>query len=180
MSRFGSLPVSIPQAVTVEVADGSVKVTGPKGILTRALPRQVQVVIADGQVKAEIKNQNKQGLSLQGTIKAHITNMLKGVTEGWSKELELVGSGYRAEVRGKDLILNIGYSHPVEFKAPEGVTFAVEKNKITVSGSDKDVVGQLAARIRETRKPDPYKAKGVKYVDEVIRRKAGKQAAKAA
>lgn len=180
MSRFGKLPVTIPQGVTVDVVDSSVKVTGPKGSLSRILPRQVKVAIAENEASVTIKNESKASLSLQGTIKAHINNMIAGVTQGWKKELELVGSGYRAEVRGRDLILNVGYSHPIEFKAPEGINFSVEKTKITVEGIDKDVVGQLSALIRETRKPEPYKGKGVKYINEVVRRKAGKQAAKTA
>ena len=180
MSRFGQLPVLLPKEVKVETLGNVLKVTGPKGSLERKLPHGVTVVLENDEAKVEIKGSNKQYKSLQGTLKSHLTNMVQGVTKGWVKELELVGSGYRAEVRGKELVLNIGYSHPINFDSPEGVSFKVEKSKITVEGMDKDIVGQIAAQIRETRKPDPYKAKGVKYIDEFIRRKAGKQAAKTA
>lgn len=179
MSRFGKLPILIPKGVTVEVSEDTVKVTGAKGSLERKLPRSSKVVVEESEAVVKLGSSSKLALALQGTTRAHIANMVHGVSEGWKKELELVGSGYRAELRGKDLVLNVGYSHPINITAPEGITFAVEKSKITVSGIDKDVVGQISAKIRETRKPDPYKGKGVKYVDEVIRRKAGKQAAKA-
>lgn len=180
MSRFGKLPVQLPQGVTVEVNGETLKVTGPKGTVTRQIARGVDIKIEGSEATVTVKGNNKQAMSNQGTVKSHLFNMVKGVTEGWQIKLEIVGSGYRAEVRGKELVLNIGYSHPISFEAPENVTFKVEKTIVTVEGIDKEVVGQLAAKIRETRKPDPYKAKGVKYVDEIIRRKPGKQAAKTA
>jgi large subunit ribosomal protein L6 len=180
MSRFGKLPVEVPQNVTVEVAGDTFKVSGPKGALEKKLPRGVEIEISQGSVNVIARASGKQVLSNQGTTRSHLANMVKGVSEGFSIQLELVGSGYRAEVRGKELVLNIGYSHPIIFEAPENVNFKVEKSIVTIEGIDKEVVGQLAAKIRETRKPDPYKAKGVKYINEVVRRKAGKQAAKTA
>jgi large subunit ribosomal protein L6 len=180
MSRFGKLPLKVPSGVTITISDGIVSVQGPKGKIERKLPRQAVVRVAGDEVFVENRNESKLALALQGTMKAHINNMIKGVTQGWRKELELVGSGYRAEVRGRELVLAIGYSHPVVFAAPDAVDFKVEKSKITVEGIDKDIVGQISAEIRATRKPDPYKGKGIKYIDEVIRRKAGKQTAKTA
>ena len=178
MSRFGKLPVLLPQGVQVTLVDHSVEVKGPKGSLKRDLPRKVSIEQSDGQLVGNIKNDSKQSLALQGTTRSHLVNMISGVTEGWARELEMVGSGYRAEVKGDELILNIGYSHPVSIKAPQGVSFVVEKTKITVSGIDKEVVGQISAQIRAVRPPEPYKGKGIHYTDEVIRRKPGKQAAK--
>lgn len=180
MSRLGKLPVSIPQGVEVQLTDAVVVVKGAKGSLSRVIPKGVKVKQENGEVTVILKNESKQARSSLGTMRAHLLNMIKGVMEGWTKELEMVGTGYRAEVRGKDLVLNIGYSHPVTVSAPEGITFAVEKSKIVVSGTDREVVGQTAALVREVRKPEPYKGKGIKYIDEVIRRKAGKQAAKTA
>jgi large subunit ribosomal protein L6 len=180
MSRFGKLPVSMPAGVTVNVTDGSVVVTGPKGSQSQKLPREVGIATKENEVVVEKKGNSKQALALQGTIRSHVVNMITGVTTGWQKQLELIGSGYRAEVRGRDIVLTVGYSHPITISAPEGVSFSVEKTIVTVSGANRADVGQVAALIRATRKPDPYRGKGVKYVDEVIRRKPGKQAAKAA
>ena len=178
MARFGNLPVKIPEGVKVEVTPEFVKVTGPKGSLERKLTRNIKVLVEEGNVIVKRANDNRQTKAMQGTIRSHIKNMFVGVTEGWSKTLELVGAGYRAEVRGNELVLTVGFSHPVSIKAPEGVKFEVEKNKIKISGVDKDLVGQVSAMVRAVRKPEPYKGKGIKYEDEVIRRKAGKQTAK--
>lgn len=180
MSRFGKLPVIVPQGVEVQPEGEFIVVKGPKGSLKRSLPRLISVKQEGNEITIEAKNGTKQAKALQGTTRAHVLNMVTGVEKGWAKELELVGSGYRAEVRGRDLVLTVGYSHPVTINAPEGVSFAVEKTKITVSGIDREVVGQTAALVRGVRKPEPYKGKGIKYVDEYIRRKAGKQAAKTA
>lgn len=180
MSRFGKLPVAVPSGVEITVADRIVTVKGPKGSLNRNFPRRVSVKVDQGEAKVEIKSDSKESLAQQGTIRSHLVNMIQGVTTGWTKEMEMVGSGYRAEVRGRELVLNIGYSHPVIITAPEGIIFGVEKTKITVSGIDKEVVGQISAEVRAVRPPEPYKGKGIKYIDEVIRRKAGKQAAKTA
>lgn len=178
MARFGKIPVLVPSGVTVESGEDSVKVTGPKGFVVRALPRGVTVKLEDGKVVVVAKSGSKDALSKQGTIRSHIINMITGTTEGWTKTMEMVGAGFRGEVRGNDLVLAIGYSHPVTVSAPEGIKISVEKNFIKVEGIDRDVVGQVSAEIRNVRPPEPYKGKGIKYVDEVIRRKAGKQAAK--
>lgn len=180
MSKIGKQAVTIKQGASVEVAGGKVVVKGPKGTLEVKLPRGVDVVVEGDEVKVSIKKISKQNLSNWGTIRSLIANMVDGVTEGWSKQLELIGTGYRAEVRGDTLVLTVGYSHTIDIKAPEGITFKVEKNVVTVEGPEKSVVGQVAANIRATRPPEPYKGKGVKYIDEVIRRKAGKAAKTAA
>lgn len=180
MSRFGNIPVLVPQEVKVEVAENTLKVAGPKGSLERKLPRGVEIKMENGKASVSVKANTKQAISNQGSIKSHLNNMVIGVTNGWKKEMEMSGSGYRAEVKGSELVLSLGYSHPIIFNAPKDVNFKVEKNNITVEGLDKEVVGQIAALIRASRKPDPYKAKGIKYADEVVRRKAGKQAAKTA
>ncbi|OGM22030.1 50S ribosomal protein L6 [Candidatus Woesebacteria bacterium RIFCSPLOWO2_01_FULL_39_21] len=178
MARFGKLPVNIPEGVKIETLDGVIKVTGSKGETERKLPKKVTVKIDRNILYIESKGKDKQTLSLQGTIRSHIINMITGVTIGWKKTLELVGSGYRAEVRGKDLVLTVGFSHPVKITAPEKIGFSLSKNIINVEGIDLETVSETAAKIRHVRKPEPYKGKGIKYIDEVIRRKAGKAAAK--
>lgn len=179
MSRIGKQPITLPEGVTVETIGTHVKVTGPKGTLELKVPKRIEVTVKDNVVEVTRKTETKDVKSLHGTIRALINNMVKGVKDGWSKQLELVGTGFRAEVQGNDLSLTIGYSHPVIIKAPEGISFKVEKMIVTVEGADREVVGQVAANIRGARPPEPYKGKGVKYVDEVIRRKPGKAAAKA-
>lgn len=179
MSKIGRLPVKLNGGVTVEVSGSSVKITGPKGTLTRTLPRGIEAVVKDGEVLVSVKGSGKNYRSLHGTYRSIIDSDVKGVSVGWSKQLELVGTGFRAEVSGKILSLIVGYSHPVKIEAPEGISFKVEKNLVTVEGSDRGDVGQTAANIRSVRPPEPYKGKGIKYVDEVIRRKPGKAAAKA-
>lgn len=180
MSKFSNIPVEIPAGVKFELTNHVVKVSGPKGNLERKIPSIVDVEVKDNTLAVKVKEQSKFGDSIQGTIRSHITNMIKGVTEGWSKKLELVGTGYRGEVRGNDLVLTIGYSHPVTFTAPTGVKFLVEKNVVTVEGIDREVVSQLAAQVRQSREPDPYKGKGVRYLGEYLKLKPGKQAAKTA
>ena len=179
MSRIGKQPIELPEGVTVEVTGTNVKVTGPKGTLELKVPKRIEVAVKDNVVEVTRKTETKDVRSLHGTIRALINNMVKGVKDGWSKQLELVGTGFRAEVQGADLSLTIGYSHPVVIKAPEGISFKVEKMIVTVEGADREVVGQVAANVRGARPPEPYKGKGVKYVDEIIRRKPGKAAAKA-
>lgn len=176
MSRVGKVPVEIPEKVDLEIKGQKVKVKGPNGELERSFPREVELKKKDGEVTVEPKGNSKQARSSYGTTRAHIKNMIKGVTEGWSKELEMVGTGYRAKASGNKLTLTIGYSHPVEIEAPEGIGFDVKKTEITVSGADKEKVGQIAAEIRAVRPPEPYKGKGIKYKDEVIMRKPGKAA----
>jgi len=177
MSKIGRQPILIPAGVTVEVSGQTVKVTGPKGGLERHVARGVSAEVKDGQIVISVKGSSKAMMSLFGTTRALIANDVKGISEGWSKQLELVGTGFRAEVSGKTLVLTIGYSHPVKIDAPEGIEFKVEKSIVTVSGTDKELVGQIAANIRGARPPEPYKGKGIKYVDEIIRRKPGKAAA---
>lgn len=177
MSKIGKQPVVIPAGVTVEVNGHTVKVIGPKGILEKHFPPEINVEVADGKVLVTAKGSGKYIMSLHGTTRALINNDVRGVSEGWSKKLELVGIGFKAEAVGKTLSLTVGYNHPVKIEAPEGITFKVEKTIITVEGINREVVGQVAADIRGVRPPEPYKGKGIKYIDEVIRRKAGKAAA---
>lgn len=176
MSRIGRMPVAIPAGVTVTIAEGNkVTVKGPKGTLERELPVELTIEEKDGHVIVSRPNDLKRMKSLHGLTRTLINNMVIGVTEGYKKVLEVNGVGYRAQKQGKTLVLSLGYSHPVEMTDPEGVETTLEgQNKITVSGIDKEKVGQYAAEIRDKRRPEPYKGKGIKYEDEVIRRKVGK------
>jgi large subunit ribosomal protein L6 len=175
VSRIGRLPVEIPAGVTVDLKEGNdITVKGPKGTLHRVLPAEMEVKIEDGHVVVRRPNDLKKMKSLHGLTRTLVRNMVVGVSEGYTKVLEINGVGYRANKQGKKLVLNLGYSHPIEMTDPEGLESAVDGNKITVSGIDKEKVGQYAAEIREKRSPEPYKGKGIKYADEVIRRKVGK------
>ena len=175
MSRIGRMPVAIPAGVTVEIAEGNkVTVKGPKGTLVRELPREMEIKIEDGHVIVSRPNDLKRMKSLHGLTRTLIHNMTIGVSEGYTKTLEVNGVGYRAAKAGKKLTLNLGYSHPVEMEDPEGIETKVDGTKIIVSGISKEKVGQYAAEIRDKRRPEPYKGKGIKYADEVIRRKVGK------
>lgn len=180
MSKIGRQPIIIASGVTVTVNGQDVKVAGPKGTLELKIPRGVEAVVKDNEVNITVKGTGKFYSSLHGTIRSLINNNVIGVSKGWSRQLELVGTGFRAEVAGKTLVLTVGYSHTVKIEAPEGITFKVEKMIVTVEGCNKEVVGQVAANIRSVRPPEPYKGKGIKYTDEVIRRKPGKAAAKTA
>lgn len=175
MSRLGKQPVEVPSGVTVEVAEGVLKVKGSKGQLEKKLPPEVAVTVEGNVVTVSKTKETKQARALWGTIAAHLNNMIAGVTEGFKKELEIEGVGYRAEAQGNKIKLNVGFSHPVELTAPAGVEISVEKSLITVSGIDKEVVGQFAANIRKVKKPEPYKGKGIHYVGEYIIRKQGKK-----
>jgi len=169
------MPVAIPAGVTVEIAEGNVvTVKGPKGTLVRELPHEMDIKIEDGHVIVSRPNDLKRMKSLHGLTRTLIHNMTIGVSEGYTKTLEVNGVGYRAAKAGKKLTLNLGYSHPVEMEDPEGIETKVDGNKIIVSGISKEKVGQYAAEIRDKRRPEPYKGKGIKYADEVIRRKVGK------
>ncbi|MFI5241059.1 MAG: 50S ribosomal protein L6 [Microgenomates group bacterium] len=179
MSKIGKQSIEIPQGVTVDISGSLVKVSGPKGNLEVTLPRKIEAVVNDGKVEVSRKGETKQILSLHGTFRSLINNMVKGVSTGWSRQLELIGTGFRAEVSGNTLTLIVGYSHPVKIEAPAGVSMKVEKMIITVEGANKEAVGQVAANIRGVRPPEPYKGKGIKYVEEIVRRKPGKAAAKA-
>lgn len=175
MSRIGRMPVAVPAGVTVEIAEGNkVTVKGPKGTLVRVLPKEMEIKMEDGHVVVTRPNDLKKMKSLHGLTRTLIHNMVVGVNEGYTKTLEVNGVGYRAQKSGKKLTLSLGYSHPVEMEDPEGIETKVEGNKIVVSGISKEKVGQYAAEIREKRRPEPYKGKGIKYADEVIRRKVGK------
>ncbi len=179
MSKIGQQIITIPAGVSVTLENNIAKIVGPKGELKVNLSKDLEIKNENNEISIKLKKDNKITRSLWGTTRMLIANNIKGVTEGWKKQLELVGTGYRSEVQGNKLVLTVGYSHPVIVDAPEGITFKVEKSVINVDGIDKQVVGQVAADIRSSRPPEPYKGKGVKYVGEVIRRKAGK-AAKAA
>ena len=176
MSRIGRLPIAVPAGVTVEIAENNkVTVKGPKGTLEKELPAEMEIKQEGDEIVVTRPNDLKKMKSLHGLTRTLINNMVVGVTEGYQKVLEVNGVGYRAAKSGKTLTLNLGYSHPVEMEDPEGVESAVEgQNKIIVKGIDKEKVGQYAAEIRDKRRPEPYKGKGIKYADEVIRRKVGK------
>ena len=176
MSRIGRMPVAIPAGVTVDIAEGNkVTVKGAKGTLVRELPVEMEIKIEDGHVVVTRPNDLKKMKSLHGLTRTLIHNMVVGVSEGYEKVLEVNGVGYRAQKQGKKLVLSLGYSHPVEMEDPEGIETVLDgQNIIIVKGISKEKVGQYAAEIREKRRPEPYKGKGIKYADEVIRRKVGK------
>ena len=175
MSRIGRHPVAVPAGVEVKIAENNVvTVKGPKGTLEKALPTEMSIKLEDGQVVVTRPNDLKKMKSLHGLTRTLIQNMVIGVSQGYEKALEVNGVGYRAQKQGKKLVLSLGYSHPVEMEDPEGLESTVDGNKIVVKGIDKEKVGQYAAEIRDKRTPEPYKGKGIKYADEVIRRKVGK------
>ncbi len=175
MSRIGGSPILIPQGVTITTESSKVIVEGPKGKLEQVVRPEVKVEVTEGIVNVSRKKQDKLSKSLHGLTRSLINNMVTGVTQGWTRDLEMVGVGYRATGGGDMINLSVGFSHPVELKAPEGVEFAVlENTKIKVSGIDKALVGQIAANIRAVKPPEVYKGKGIRYAGEYIRRKAGK------
>ena len=176
MSRIGKMPIAIPSGVTVDIAENNkVTVKGPKGTLERVLPAEMEIKKEGDEIIVNRPNDLKKMKSLHGLTRTLINNMVVGVTEGYEKKLEVNGVGYRAVKKGKLLTLSLGYSHPVEMEDPEGIEVVVEDaNTLVVKGIDKEKVGQYAAEIREKRAPEPYKGKGIKYADEVIRRKVGK------
>jgi large subunit ribosomal protein L6 len=177
MSRIGRKPVDIPEKATVKVKDGEVRVVGPKGELKQAIRPEIKVKVDNNKVVVSRLGDDKKAKALHGLTRTLIANMLMGVTEGWSKTLKLVGTGYRVQSDQGKLTLSLGFSHPVEILPVKGIEFAVEgKDTIRVSGIDKGLVGQVAADIRKKRPPEPYKGKGIRYDDEVVRRKPGKAA----
>lgn len=177
MSKIGKLPIDVPGNVTVQIKGGTVRVNGPKGELSFGIPADIAVDVDGGKVVVSVKKYSLDRTSaLFGLTRATIANMVRGVAEGFVKKLELSGVGYRAQVTGGDLVLFVGFTHSVTVKAVSGIAYTVSENVITVSGADKGLVGEVAARIRAIRPPEPYKGKGIAYVGEYIRRKAGKAA----
>jgi large subunit ribosomal protein L6 len=177
MSRIGKEPVPIPDGVEVRLDDGVVTVQGPNGALTQRIPSSITVTIGDGEVVVTRPDDERENRAKHGLVRALIANMVTGVTQGFQRNLEIVGVGYRAEARGDTLVVQVGYSHPVEIKAPEGISITVPApTRIEVRGADKQLVGQVAADIRAIRKPEPYKGKGIRYEGEHVRRKSGKAA----
>jgi large subunit ribosomal protein L6 len=178
MSRVGLKVIAVPKEVKVQLADTALHVQGPKGKLTTPVPPGIKFTLAGAELKCQRTNDERQQRAYHGLARALAQNAIKGVTEGFSKELDVVGVGYKAQVEGSKVVFSLGYSHPVEFKIPEGIKIVVDKQtRIVVSGIDRQQVGQVAAEIRRLRKPDPYKQKGVRYVGEVLKKKAGKAGA---
>ena len=176
MSRIGKMPITIPSGVDVQVKGSTVTVKGPKGELTHTFPVEMEIKKDDGTVNVDRPSDQKEHRALHGMTRALIQNMVTGVTDGFTKVLEVQGVGYRSEMSGKTLVLHVGYSHPVEVEPPDGITFESEDRgrEIRVHGFDKQAVGQVAANIRKIRPPEPYKGKGIRYMGEIVRRKAGK------
>jgi large subunit ribosomal protein L6 len=177
MSRIGRKPVPVPEAVTVEIAPGNIAVKGPKGELSQAYPRDMSIEQGDGVVTVQRPTDRGEHRALHGLTRSLIANMVEGVTDGFEKRLEIQGVGYRAALKGKNLELALGFSHPVPIEAPEGIEFEVpQPTEVVVRGIDKQLVGQVAADIRKRRKPEPYKGKGIRYKGEQVLRKVGKRA----
>ena len=177
MSRIGRKILPMPKGVTLSQKPGSVSVKGPKGELTKTVPAGITIKTESDKIQVLRADDSRENRSKHGLVRAHLANMVKGVTDGWTRELEINGVGYRAEVTGDAMTMALGYSHPIVFKLPKGVSAKVEKNRIMLSSADRDLVGQTAAKVRELRPPEPYKGKGVKYMEEVIKRKVGKAGA---
>src|SRR3954464_5669064 len=179
MSRIGKKPIALPKGVTVKVVDGALDVQGPKGKMRQARPPGIPFAVAEGTLSASRSTEDPGLAKFHGLARSLAANAVLGVTEGFKKELDIVGVGYRAELKGKQVIFALGYSHPVIFDIPSGIDIAIDKQThVTVTGVDRQLVGQVAANIRRMRKPDPYKQKGVRYTGEVLKKKAGKTGAK--
>ena len=176
MSRVGRKPISIPKGVDVKVSGSTVAVKGPKGELTREFREGLVIKLENGFATVEQTDSGKMAGALHGLTRALLQNMVEGVSQGFTKSLEIHGTGYRAAVQGTKLVLNLGHSHPIEYAIPKGITAAVDQNRIVLSGADKELLGQVSAEIRRFRPPEPYKGKGVRYLNEHVRRKAGKSA----
>jgi len=176
MSRIGRKPVVLPNGVSLAQKPGQFSVKGPKGELSKPMPGGVTIKVDGDKVVVSRADDSRANRARHGLVRAHLANMVKGVTEGWKRELEINGVGYRAEVTGDTLTLALGYSHPIVFTLPKSMTAKVERNRLTLVSPDKDELGQVAAKLRELRPPEPYKGKGMKYVEEVIKRKVGKAA----
>jgi large subunit ribosomal protein L6 len=179
MSRIGNKFIPIPSGVKVNILDNAVAVQGPKGNLTSTIPSGIKFELADGRLQAKRSAETKSQKALHGLARSLVANAVEGVTQGFQKDLEIVGIGYRAEIRGKSVVFTLGYSHPIDFPIPSGINITVDKQtRLVVSGIDKQKVGQTAATIRSLRKPDPYKNKGIRYAGEVLKKKVGKTGAK--
>jgi large subunit ribosomal protein L6 len=179
MSRIGKKPITIPKGVTVKVHEGAVEVQGPKGKLRQSFPAGIDFEMSDGTLVAKLKTEDPALAKFHGLARSLVANAVTGVSDGYKRELDIVGVGYRAEVKGKQVVFALGYSHPVVLDIPAGIDIAIDKQThIVVSGVDRQLVGQVAANIRGFRKPDPYKQKGVRYTGEVLKKKAGKTGAK--
>ena len=176
MSRVGKKPISIPAGVEVKIEGSAIEIKGPKGQLKKELRPEIKIEMKDKEILVSVLKETKKSNAFWGLTRALVFNMIKGVTEGYEKKLQIEGVGFKAKVEGDKLILQVGFSHPVEIKQPEGIKFSVEKNIIGVSGPDKELVGQISADIRKTKPPEPYKGKGIRYVGEFVRRKLGKKA----
>jgi large subunit ribosomal protein L6 len=175
MSRIGKAPIPLPEKVEVTIEGSSVTVKGPRGTLARSFRPEVQIVQEGNLIRVTRTREERMARSLHGLSRTLLSNMVTGVSQGFTKQLEIIGVGYRAQMQGKQLVLQLGYSHPVEFMPPDGIEITVESNtKITIKGSDKQTVGDTAARIRSFRPPEPYKGKGIRYQGEFVRRKVGK------
>jgi large subunit ribosomal protein L6 len=177
MSRIGRKILPLPKGVTVSQKSGSIGVKGPKGELSKSVPTGISFKVESDKVQVLRVDDSRENRAKHGLMRAHLANMVKGVTDGWTRELEINGVGYRAEVAGDTVTMALGFSHPVVFKLPKGVGAKVDKNRIVLSAADRDLLGQTAAKVREIRPPEPYKGKGVKYVEEVIKKKVGKAGA---
>ncbi|MBZ9577761.1 50S ribosomal protein L6 [Patescibacteria group bacterium] len=175
MSRIGKKPIPIPEGVEVKIEGQNVIVKGPKGELQKEVRPEIKVEIKENEILVSPEKETKKTNAFWGLTRTLISNIIKGVTEGYEKKLEIQGVGYRANLEGEDLVLQVGFSHPVKIDKVEGIKFEVEKNIITISGIDKELVGQIAAKIRKVRKPEPYKGKGIRYLGEEVRRKPGKK-----
>ncbi|MBN2585418.1 50S ribosomal protein L6 [Patescibacteria group bacterium] len=180
MSKIGKLPIIVPSGTTVKLEEGLAIVTGPKGELKWQIPKLISVGWVDNQLSVTRENDSKMAKSLHGLVRSKLANMVQGVSVGYTKVMEIFGVGYRVEAKGETVVLNIGFSHPINLPLVPGTVVTVAKNEITVSGIDKEAVGEMAAQIRRLRKPEPYKGKGIKYQGEIVRRKAGKAAKTAA
>lgn len=178
MSRIGKKPIPIPKEVNISLKDDIINVKGPKGALDLKIIQEVEVETNENEILVKVGDDSKQSRAYHGLVRALIANMVNGVTVGFSRELEIIGVGYRAELSGRTATFHLGYSHPVVYDLPEGIDAKIDKTRITLSGIDKDLLGKTAAKVRSFRKPEPYKGKGIKYADEVIKRKAGKTGAK--
>ncbi len=177
MSRIGKQPIPIPKGVEVKLEGDSIAVKGPKGKLERQVHPKVHVDIDSDNIVVSVSDQTRESKAFHGLFRALISNMVTGVTNGFEKVLEIVGVGYRAELKGNTAIFHLGYSHPINFDLPDGIEAKIDKTKVTLNSIDKELLGRTAAKIRSFRKPEPYKGKGIKYADEIIRRKAGKAGA---